>query len=105
MNTTMIRLATLGVLSLLAACGTSGEDRTTGGAAAGAATGAGIGLVGGPIGVATGAVIGGGVGAITGGVTSPNQLNLGTPPWDNPQTRIPTPSGPVAPAAGAASTQ
>ncbi len=67
----------------LSACGTSEPDRTQGGAAGGAATGAAVGLVGGPVGVVLGAVIGGGAGAITGASTSPQDLNLGAPPWSD----------------------
>lgn len=95
-----IRLAIPAVacLSLLAACGTQERERVTGGAATGAATGATVGLVGGPIGVVVGGVIGGGAGAITAATTSPDDLNLGKPVWANPETRLPTPSGPVAPA-------
>jgi hypothetical protein len=70
----------LGVV-LLAACGTSADDRTTGGAAAGAGTGAAIGLIGGPVGVVVGALIGGGAGALTGATTKPQLVNLGPPPW------------------------
>jgi hypothetical protein len=95
---TVLRLAAIGAVALLAACGANERERTTGGAAAGAATGAGIGALGGPVGVVAGAVIGGGAGAITGAATKPSQLNLGRPPWDNPETRVPTPNGPVAPA-------
>lgn len=91
-------VAALGVLALLAGCGQGERERTTGGAAAGAATGAGVGALGGPVGAAAGAVIGGGAGAITGATTKPSQLNLGAPPWQNPNARVPTPSGPVAPA-------
>ncbi len=97
---TMVRLACLGTILALAACGTNSSDRTTGGAAAGAATGAGIGALGGPVGVVVGGIVGGGAGAIAGGVTKPSDLNLGTPPWDNPSARVPTPSGAVAPATG-----
>jgi hypothetical protein len=79
----MIRIGAVAALALLAACGTNATDRTEGGAAAGAATGAGIGLVGGPIGVAAGAVIGGGAGALTGAATTPKEVNLGKPVWDN----------------------
>lgn len=89
---------TLGLLGLLAACGANPGERTSGGAAAGAATGAGIGALAGPPGIAVGALVGAGAGATTGAVTSPNQVNLGKPPWTNPQTRVPTPNGPVAPA-------
>lgn len=92
-----IQLAALAAALLLAGCGTDPQERTTGGAAAGAATGAGIGIIAGPPGMALGAAIGGGAGALAGGATTPQQLNLGEAPWNNPDTRIPTPSGPVAP--------
>jgi hypothetical protein len=75
----------VGVLTLLAGCGTTPSDRTQGGAAGGAATGATIGLIGGPIGVAVGAVIGGGAGALTGASTNAQDLNLGSPPWSDAQ--------------------
>src|SRR6516165_1460207 len=93
-----IKIVALGMLGLLAACGTNPKERTTGGAAAGAATGAPVGALAGPPGMAVGALVGGGAGAVTGAATSPNQVNLGKPPWTNPQTRLPTPNGPVAPA-------
>jgi hypothetical protein len=96
-----ITTATLwGALSLLVACGTNQSDRVSGGAATGAATGAGIGLLGGPVGAVVGGVVGGGAGAITGATTSPKDVNLGKPIWNNPETRVPTPSGTVAPATG-----
>jgi hypothetical protein len=73
----------------VAACGTREPDRTTGGAAAGAATGAGIGALGGPVGALAGAAIGAGAGAATGAATSPSDVNLGRPPWSNPEVRTP----------------
>ncbi|MBX6744336.1 MAG: peptidoglycan-binding protein [Acetobacteraceae bacterium] len=73
----------------VAACGTEPGERTSGGAAAGAATGAGIGALGGPVGALAGAAIGAGAGAATGAATSPSQVNLGEPPWSNPDTRVP----------------
>ncbi len=88
----------LGMLGLLAACGTQPSERTSGGAAAGAATGAAVGALAGPPGVVVGGLVGAGAGAATGAATKPSQLNLGKPPWTNPQTRVPTPNGPVAPA-------
>ena len=91
-------IAAVGLLGLLAACGTNPQERTSGGAAAGAATGAAVGALAGPPGMAVGALVGGGAGALTGAETKPNQLNLGKPPWTNPQTRVPTPNGPVGPA-------
>ncbi len=80
----MTRVLTVLVIAVsLSACGTSEPDRAQGGAAGGAATGAAVGLVGGPVGVVLGAVIGGGAGAITGVSTSPQDLNLGAPPWSD----------------------
>jgi phage tail tape-measure protein len=93
-----VSVTALGLLGLLAACGTNPQERTTGGAAAGAATGAAVGALAGPPGMAVGALVGGGAGAVTGAATKPSQVNLGKPPWTNPQTRIPTPNGSVAPA-------
>jgi phage tail tape-measure protein len=87
-------LLALGMVSMLGACGQTPQERTTGGAAAGAATGAGIGALAGPPGMAVGALVGGGAGAATGAATSPKQVNLGKPPWTNPETRVPTPNGP-----------
>lgn len=58
----------------LAGCGTQMGDRL----ASGAAIGAGAGIVAGGVGVAAGAV----VGAAVGGLTSPDQVNLGKPVWD-----------------------
>jgi phage tail tape-measure protein len=94
-----VTIAAIGILGLLAACGTNPQERTTGGAAAGAATGAGIGALAGPPGVLVGAAVGGGAGAIAGATTKPSQVNLGKPPWTNPDTRVPTPNGPARPAA------
>ena len=91
MKTGLLSAAALGLL--LAACGTDPQDRTTGGAAAGAATGAAIGALGGPPGMLAGAVIGGGAGAVTGAVTEPRDVNLGTPPWSNPEVRVPGTAG------------
>jgi hypothetical protein len=97
MRKTVFCAAGLAALTALAACGTNPQSRTTGGAAAGAATGAGVGAIAGPPGMALGAAVGAGAGGIAGGATQPSQLNLGAPPWDNPETRVPTPNGPVAP--------
>jgi surface antigen len=77
----VLAVASLAVLTLLAACGTNEGDRTTGGAATGAGTGAVIGLLGGPIGVGVGALIGGAVGATTGAAVAPQDLTLPPPPW------------------------
>ncbi len=74
---------------MVAACGTNPTDRTTGGAAAGAATGAAVGALGGPVGALGGAAIGGGVGAVAGATTTPDQVNLGRPVWNDPEVRVP----------------
>ncbi len=92
-------LIAAGAVVLVAGCGQQEPGRTTGGAAAGAATGAGIGALAGPPGILAGAVIGGGAGALTGASTNSTQLNLGAPPWNNPETRVPTPNGTAAPGA------
>jgi hypothetical protein len=91
----VLRVAAIGAVALLAACGTGERERTTGGAAAGAATGAGVGAFGGPVGALAGAAIGGGAGAVTGATTSPSDVNLGAPPWNNPNARAPGPNGVV----------
>lgn len=64
----------------LGACGYSTGDRAVSGGAIGAGTGAVLGAVtgGNPV---TGAVVGGAVGAATGALTSPRDINLGTPIW------------------------
>lgn len=90
-------LLAVAAVASLAACGTNPKERTTGGAAAGAATGATVGALAGPPGMAVGALVGAGAGAATGATTSPNDVNLGKPPWTNPNTRVPTPNGPVGP--------
>ena len=100
---TKMTFVALGALCLLSACGQSPKERTTGGAAAGAATGAAVGALAGPPGMAVGALVGGGAGAATGATTSPQQVNLGKPPWTNPETRVPTPHGSVSPASSARS--
>jgi osmotically inducible lipoprotein OsmB len=66
---------------LLAACGSTTEDRVGGGAAAGAGTGAAIGALFGGVGAIPGALIGAGVGGGTGAVTSDEQVDLGEPVW------------------------
>lgn len=71
----------IGVVGLLAGCGSSQPGRTEGAMATGAATGGAIGLIGGPVGVVIGAAIGGGAGALTAVNTSPQQVNLPSPPW------------------------
>lgn len=77
------------VVAALAACGSREPDRTSGGTAAGAATGAAVGALGGPVGVLAGAAIGAGAGAVTSTATSPSNVNLGRPPWSNPEVRTP----------------
>jgi hypothetical protein len=96
---TKVNVIALGMLCALAACGTQPKERAEGGGAAGAATGAAVGALAGPPGMVAGALIGGGAGAATGAATSPQEVNLGKPPWTNPNTRVPTPNGPVSPAA------
>jgi hypothetical protein len=59
----------------LAGCGTQMGDRL----ASGAAIGGGAGLVAGGVGAIPGAI----VGAAVGGLTSPEQVNLGKPVWDD----------------------
>jgi phage tail tape-measure protein len=83
------QLALLAAVALLAGCGTNQPERTSGGAAAGAATGAGVGALAGPPGMAVGALVGAGTGAATGAATKPQDVNLGKPPWSNPETRVP----------------
>ncbi len=95
---TKVTLVALGALCLLSACGETPKERTSGGAAAGAATGAAVGALAGPPGMAVGALVGGGAGAATGATTNPQQVNLGKPPWTNPETRVPTPHGSMSPA-------
>jgi len=77
-----IKLSLIGIIALVAGCGTREPGRVEGGAATGAATGAAVGVVGGPVGVVGGAVIGGGAGAVAGAVTTPDQVNLGKPVWE-----------------------
>jgi hypothetical protein len=80
---TVMTIAAVASLSLLAACGSNEPQRAQGGAAAGAATGAAVGIVGGPPGVVVGGLIGGAAGATAGATTSPRDVNLGPPPWSN----------------------
>ncbi len=78
----MIKYIVLAAAIALCACGTDTADRTISGAGIGAGTGAAVGAVaGGPIGAGTGAAIGAGVGGATGALTSPNQVDLGKPAW------------------------
>jgi phage tail tape-measure protein len=94
-----LNVIAVGALCALAACGTQPKERAEGGAAAGAATGAAVGALAGPPGMVAGALIGGGAGAATGASTSSQQVNLGKPPWTNPNARVPTPHGSVSPTA------
>ena len=82
-------IAALGLALVVAGCGYSQSERTSGGAAAGAATGAGVGALGGPVGALAGAAVGGVAGGVTGAATSPQDVNLGRPPWTNPEARVP----------------
>lgn len=84
-----LNLVGASVLALtVAACGYNREDRVTGGAAAGAATGAAVGALAGPPGLVAGAAIGGVAGGVTGAATSPSQVNLGRPVWNNPEVHV-----------------
>jgi peptidoglycan hydrolase-like protein with peptidoglycan-binding domain len=90
MKTRMLGVMALGLI--VAACGTDPQERVAGGAAAGAATGAGVGALGGPAGALAGAGIGAAAGATTGAATSPEQVNLGRPLWEDPEVRVPGPT-------------
>ena len=70
-------------LGLLAACGSSEPERAQGGAASGAVAGAAIGALAGPPGILVGGLVGGAAGATGGAVTSPQDVDLGPPPWSN----------------------
>lgn len=83
MNRTMRIALVVSGLALLAGCGTNKTDRTAGGAATGAGTGALVGAIAGPPGAVVGAAVGAAAGGATGAVTSPKQVNLGKPVWDN----------------------
>ena len=84
-----VGFSAVAVLALaLSACGTTSGDRALSGGLLGAGAGAAIGSVTGSVG--RGAIIGGVGGAAVGALTSPNSLNLGTPPWrsaSNSRTR------------------
>lgn len=69
------------LLLALAACGSTQEDRVSGGAATGAGTGAAIGALFGGVGAIPGALIGGAVGGGTGYATNEEQVDLGEPVW------------------------
>ena len=77
------RLAPIAVLFasalLLAACGTTKQDRAISGGAMGAGAGGLAGyLVGSPV---AGALLGGAGGAAAGAFTNPDQVDLGKPAW------------------------
>ncbi len=76
---TLASVVALGGLALLSACGQSEPQRAQGGAATGAA----IGVIGGPVGMVVGGLIGGATGATSAAVTSPQDIDLGPPPWSN----------------------
>jgi hypothetical protein len=81
-KTTLKRSATSAILATafaVSACGTTPGDRAVSGGLLGAGAGAAIGSVTGSVG--RGALIGGLGGAAVGALTSPNQVNLGNPPW------------------------
>ena len=84
MNRIMGIAVALGSLALLAGCGTHEPNRAAGGAAVGAGTGAAVGAIAGPPGMAVGALVGAGAGAAGGAATTPSQVNLGKPVWEQP---------------------
>src|ERR1041384_7630719 len=85
---TMLKPASLSAMLVMglpvSGCGTTPGDRALSGGLLGAGTGAAIGSVSGSAG--KGALIGGLGGAAIGALTSPNSLNLGTPPWRQAST-------------------
>ena len=91
-----LMLLVAGLPLVLAACGTTTEDRALSGAAIGAAGGAVIGAFTG-IGPAAGAAIGGAVGGGTGALTQPSQVDLGRPLWRGGPSENPSPSNPPPP--------
>lgn len=78
MNRTIIALAAAGLV--LAACGSTTEDRAVSGAGIGAAAGAAVGAVTG-LSVVQGVVLGAVAGGATGALTDDKQIDLGTPLW------------------------
>ena len=78
MNRNAVAIAAAGLL--LAACGSSTEDRAISGAGIGAAAGAAVGAVTG-LSVVQGVVLGAVAGGATGALTDDSQINLGTPFW------------------------
>lgn len=85
---TSLRMLAVGGLAVLAGCGYTPQERTTGGAATGALSGAAVGAIAGPVGAGVGALVGAGSGAIAGAVTTPSEVNLGRPVWDRPNAHI-----------------
>jgi osmotically inducible lipoprotein OsmB len=72
-------LIVVGACLMLAACGTTKEDRAISGGAIGAGVGGVAGaLTGAPV---AGALLGGAGGAAAGALTNPNQVDLGKPVW------------------------
>lgn len=71
--------ALLATALLLAACGSTKEDRIASGAAIGAAAGGVVGAASGSTG--TGVLVGGALGAAAGGLTNEADVNLGKPIW------------------------
>lgn len=84
-NTSLAAIAL--VLPLLAACGTTTEDRSLGGAALGASFGGLLGIALGPVGVLPGAALGAVAGSTTGAFTEPEQVNYGRPVWRQENVR------------------
>ena len=74
-----VLLALAGAGLLLAACGTTTQDR----ALSGGAIGAGVAGVAGALtgALVAGALLGGAGGAAAGALTNPNQIDLGKPVW------------------------
>jgi hypothetical protein len=73
-------LAITAVALLLAACGSSTQDRAISGGALGAAGGGAVGAATG-LGTAEGALLGGAAGAAAGALTDEDDINLGKPVW------------------------
>ena len=82
MNAGRMMLATFGLGLLLAACGSSTEDRAISGGAIGAGAGAAAGAATGTS-VLGGAVLGGAAGAGTGALTDEDDIDLGEPIWED----------------------
>lgn len=82
MTTVRTLMALCGLGMLVAACGSSTEDRAISGGAIGAGTGAAAGAATGGS-VLGGAVLGGAAGAGTGAVTDEDDIDLGDPIWED----------------------